>query len=104
MSTRLHCTCNVFLHSMFSGITDFHYLQFQLLDLEPPYDRQCFDHVTVEGGDTPSARYCGTFSNFAAEKLFFSSVNGYLEVRFLSDMKISGKGFSALFYTLDPSG
>lgn len=84
--------------------------QFQHVDIEPFRDKfgQCFDYVSVAPTEleasNSSSHICGRYTALDLKKLSFVSEGNLMVVKFVSDTKIVGSGFSAVFYSVPSSG
>ena len=76
--------------------------QFQSFSLEPAYEGECYDYVTIETDNYQSPKSCGQREEL--ENLYFTSNSGPIVVSIITDSKIVHRGFQAIAYTLDEAG
>ena len=85
-------------------------VKFQVFDLEPYRDDRgrCFDFLRIScgggSGDQTVRQLCGQYTAAELYNLSFVSDGNFVILKFVSDAKISGRGYAAVFYALDSSG
>ncbi len=79
--------------------------QFKLFDLEDSYEGHCYDYVMVTDheshGNTTAEKICSRHTGAALRNLSFVSDGNYMVVKFVSDEKIAGAGYSAIYYAFN---
>ncbi|XP_025116306.1 uncharacterized protein LOC112577450 [Pomacea canaliculata] len=74
-------------------------LQFQSFQLEQPYSGKCMDWLTVSNSTSPTERLCGTADVNQLRHMDYVTTGNVLIIQFVTDSKISGNGFQAVYAT-----
>lgn len=75
------------------------YSQFQSFQLEQPYSGKCMDWLTVSNSTSPTERLCGTADVNQLRHMDYVTTGNALIIQFVTDSKISGNGFQAVYAT-----
>ena len=80
-------------------------LQFQSFDLQDEYEEHCYDYVIVAPRESllnNTEPFCGKYTAAELRNLSFVSDGNYAVIKFVSDDRIAGSGYSAVFYSSPP--